>query len=247
MEYNELLDSAEKIIRRGNVFSRKVIESNFSLGGIVVSLIDCAKYGDKAVDKFAADLTKKCGYTIYSQRLWESARVYRTFSGEINKIWHLESKIGDRKIAWGFLVNNCTKAPTEGVEAEAFWEDRIKQLEESMVKVEEFSMKRERHLDNAPEKSKEQIRGFLTKIDNDGNGNGASKETSTDIGDTSDRLRALLDRFDSFLGELDRIENEIDEATEERLLSIYNRIKRILEKNKVAVADTYGDVVNAAN
>lgn len=240
IEYNKLLDSAEKVIRKGNVFSKKLIESNFDLGGIVVSLIDSAEYGDKSVEKFATDLTKKCGYTIYPQRLWESSRVYRTFAGDINKIWKLEYKIGT-KITWTFLVKNCTKAPTEGAEAEVYWEGRLKQYEEAISEVEQFSMERERHLDKAPEKAKEQIKGFLAKIDNEGVKTTVVREATEEvlISDNGDRLKALLDRFDGFLSELDKIENEIDGETEQALLSIYNRIQRILEKNKVEVKEIY--------
>jgi phage gp46-like protein len=235
MEYNKLLDNAAKVIHKSNKLSKAIIISNFELGGIVVSMIDSAQYGDNSVEKFATDLTRKCGYTIYPQRLWEASRVYRSFAGDVTKVWKLEHKIGS-KITWSFLVKNCTKAPTEGTEAEAYWEDRLKQYEESIGEIEQFSMERERHLERAPEKAKEQIQGFLAKIDDDGVKTAGTVESSEN---TTNGLKVLLNRFNDFLGELDKNENEIDKESEKVLVAIYDKIGKMLKEKNIINHSVY--------
>lgn len=169
--YQEIFNRAFALISRSEKAKKDLIIANFQLGGLVAEIQDNASYGDSAVLKLAEDLSKAKGYQIHASFLWECARVYRTFKGNLQRVWELEKELQLRgiQISWRFLVRNCTPMPEpeKVFEAEAYWEQKITEWENSVNEIEEKIEKKDELLEKMPPKSQEQFQGFVARLNND--------------------------------------------------------------------------------
>jgi hypothetical protein len=216
-EYQEILYRAEAALRRSEISSRMLIEANFELGGLVARLLDNSSYGDAAVEKLAGDLSRLRGYAIYPQRLWECARVHRSFK-DIKAVWELERRIKTR-LTWSFLLRNCTKPPEpeRGREFQAYWEMRLNRWEDTMEEVYNVCLNKEKIISAVPEPLRGQIEGFVSKVEN-------PVFSSLQGG----RLDKALKKIDCLLNELLQMNMPVDRAARALLLSIKEKIERLI-------------------
>ena len=73
--------------------SREVIRLKFELGRLVRLALEWEQYQHAAVVQLARELSAHCEKTILPQRLYEAARLYEAFGGEIRRIWELEARL----------------------------------------------------------------------------------------------------------------------------------------------------------
>lgn len=217
--YDEILEKADTLLRVADTFTNRLIIANFQIGALVSALMDEAQYGEGAVLKLAYDLTGRKGYTVYPQRLYECARVYRTFEGDIQRIWNLERKI-QFKVSWSYLARNCTKEPLEGREAILHWESKIARWEGVLDEVAEACLKKEEIIERVPEPVKTEIQGFFEEVEN------PDRKLSVDLSEK--RLVSLFKRLDNLLSGLISFRRPVDESVRKLLLAISSKIDRIL-------------------
>ena len=72
--------------------SREVIRLKFELGRLA---LEWEQYQHAAVVQLARELSAHCEKTILPQRLYEAARLYEAFGGEIRRIWELEARLAN--------------------------------------------------------------------------------------------------------------------------------------------------------
>ena len=73
--------------------SSDVIRLKFALGGLVRLVLEWSGRQDAAVEGLARTLTHQCGKLILPQRLYEAARLYEAFGGEIERVWEFERRL----------------------------------------------------------------------------------------------------------------------------------------------------------
>lgn len=205
--------------------SQKTIELRFEIGRVVCTLQDSKAHGDESIKKLASDLTTSLRYTVHPQRLWECGRVYKTFAGDINKIWNLE-KEKQLKITWSFLLNNCTKEPTQGEAAVSHYEKKIFKWEKAIEEIEEAKENKDAIMRKIPEEARKQIEGFFERVETQG----IVIPRITDADPVSGgRLNTLFNRVDQLLTEIETIKTvEINTDTRKILEDIAAKINRIL-------------------
>jgi len=98
MRYEEILEKTDALLGAADTLTNRLIDTNFQIGAFVSALMDEARYGEGAVLKLSYDLSKKRGYTVYPQRLYECARMYKTFEGDIQRVRKLQFKV-----SWSYL------------------------------------------------------------------------------------------------------------------------------------------------
>jgi len=220
-DYNEILTEAVRLVSMSDRGQNDYIASNFRLGRLVAFLQDSARYGDRAVLRLAEDLTKKKGYTVYPQRLWECARVWRAFDGDIQKVWALEKKM-QIKVTWSFLVRNCTPAIPEStgeLESQAFWDKKLSAWENTVEEISNVIANKDKVIEKMPPATREQFEGFCKKIEN-------PKFASV----PDNKLVSLFKRIDALLDECLSGRLTVDEDTRRYLESVQDKIQRILSQ-----------------
>lgn len=220
--YQEIFQKALSLISRSEKARKDLIVANFELGELVSQIQDNAQYGDGAVVKLAEDLTKAKGYQVTPVFLWECARVYRTFRGNLQRVWQLEKELQLRgiQISWRFLVRNCTPLPDpeKVLEAEAYWERQITEWENSIHEVEENIEKRDELIEKMPPRAREQFEGFVVKL--------AQDKTLKVTSDNFKKFNEVLQRIEKLLDGL-LSENKID--FDEKAIDLLKKIKEKIE------------------
>lgn len=223
LTYQEIFQKALLLVNRSEKAKKDQIIANFQLGELVCQVQDNARYGDSAVVKLAEDLTEAKGYQIHASFLWECARVYRTFRGNLQRVWELEKELKLRgiQLSWRFLVRNCIPLPEPErvLEAEAYWEKKIAEWENSVQEIEEKIDKKEELVEKMPPKAREAFHGFVVRV-SDGN-------IGVKINDI-DRLESALKRVEKALDELLRVQPDALKGIRNVLEQIRDRIDRIL-------------------
>lgn len=201
----------------------KSIEARFAIGKIVCALQESKTHGDEAVKKLSADLTTSLQYTVHPQRLWECGRVYKTFGGDINKIWDLEKKL-QVKLTWSYILNNCTKEPTLGEPAIVHYEKKISQWEKTIDEIEDARENKDEIMRKIPEEARNQIEGFFERVKTQGIVLPPIENTP------NDKLNVLFDKVDQLLTEIVEV-RKIAITKEMRwvLENITAKINQILE------------------
>ena len=223
MHYEEILERTDVLLKAVDTFTSKLIDANFQIGALVSTLMDEAQYGEGAVLKLSHDLSKKRGYTVYPQRLYECARVYKTFEGDIQKVWSLERKL-QSKINWSYLVRNCVKEPFEGQEAVLHWESKIARWESTLDEITGVYLKKEEIIEQIPEPVKTELRSFLEEMENPG-------KKPDPLGK---KLIVLFKRVDALLSNLIGSDLQVDKELYALFLSVSAKIERLLTVSESA-------------
>mgnify|MGYP001029513514 CR=1 FL=1 len=212
--YKDYLKQAVIICKRDAKATKAVIMCKFSLGKIVAEIQKDARYGDADVVKFAEDLSKELGYTVHPQRLWECARVYKTFHGDINRIWILEKQL-QYPITWSFLVKNCTSQPDVQNELEftSYWQEKLSTWEKTLCEIDDTKAKLEAGKLIMPPQVKEDAYAVLRAID---------------TSDTAGKLKKLFKKIDKLLTEIEGTDYSRDKELITLLKAIEEKIHRLI-------------------
>lgn len=220
--YQDIFNRALLLLNRSEKAKKDQIIANFQLGQLVAEVQDNASYGDAAVVKLAEDLTRAKGYQIHAAFLWECSRVYRTFKGNLQRIWELEKELQLRgiQLSWRFLVRNCTPIPEpeKVLEAEAYWERQITEWENTVQEIEEKVEKKEEVLERMPPLVKKQFEGFVVRV----------------AGDNA--VKVKLDNFEKIHNILNKLEILLDSLLSEKMYlreETVNQLKSIKEKIEI--------------
>ncbi|MEM3335869.1 MAG: hypothetical protein QXY47_07550 [Thermoplasmata archaeon] len=223
--YQDIFNRALLLLNRSEKAKKDQIIANFQLGGLVAEVQDNASYGDAAVVKLAEDLTRAKGYQIHAAFLWECSRVYRTFKGNLQRIWELEKELQLRgiQLSWRFLVRNCTPIPEpeKVLEAEAYWERQITEWENTVQEIEEKVDKREEIIGKMPPRAQEQFEGFVVRVSQD-NTLKIKFESFKKINEVLHKIEKLLDSL------LLEKKKDLDENTIDLLKKIKEKIELII-------------------
>ena len=228
MTYDEILEKADTLLKSADVFTNKLIDANFEVGALVSALMNEAQYGEGAVLKLASDLARKKGYTVYPQRLYECARVYKAFEGDIHKIWSLEKKM-QVKVSWSYLVRNCTKEPVEGQEAIFHWQSKITRWENTLDEITTTCLKKEEIIEQVPEPVKAELQGFLEEVEN------PDRRLLVDLSEK--KLIILFKRLDNLLNGLLGVKQPVERPLQELLLAISSKIDKLLDVSEFVEKD----------
>jgi hypothetical protein len=101
MENTEILEQLRKLLKSKSQKNFQVAETNFRIGKVL------SETGD--IDAIVKALTAS-GITVRETFLYDCVRVFRTLKTE-DMLKGLKDKLRGN-ITWGFLVYNCTKAPS---------------------------------------------------------------------------------------------------------------------------------------
>lgn len=110
-EFDDLVDTAVECYVVAGASHREIIRQKFRLGGIVSETIKTGKYGEGAIKKLAEKISSKIMKRVDPKRLYEAARLYDTFEGNIERIWELDRQ-WNFQITYSFLVRQCIPAIT---------------------------------------------------------------------------------------------------------------------------------------
>ncbi|MEM4134550.1 MAG: hypothetical protein QXV73_05075 [Candidatus Micrarchaeia archaeon] len=227
--YQDIFNRALLLLNRSEKAKKDQIIANFQLGELVAEVQDNASYGDAAVVKLAEDLTRAKGYQIHPAFLWGCARVYRTFKGNLQRVWKLEKELQLRgiQLSWRFLVRNCTPIPEpeKVLEAEAYWERQITEWENTVQEIEEKVEKKEEVLESMPPLAKKQFEGFVVRVA----GDSAVKVKLNNFEKINNILNKMEILLDSLLSEKRYLREEIVN----QLRSIKGKIETLLNLNNV--------------
>lgn len=150
--------------------AKDIIEQKFALGRVVYAALREAHYGDGAVRRLSADISRALGKIIAPSSLYEAARLYTTFGGDIERIWALERACAF-PLSYTFLVRAYVPALTR----EAAWNaeewaaahgKRLAQWERTVLDIEDQAAAVGQDADTggtsaAPrEDAREQLAGF---------------------------------------------------------------------------------------
>lgn len=225
LSYEEVFNRAIVLISRSEKARKEQIIANFQLGELVVEIQDNASYGDAAVVKLAEDLTRAKGYQIHAAFLWECARVYRTFKGNLQRVWELEKELQLRgiQLSWRFLVRNCTPIPEPErvLEAEAYWERQITEWENTVQEIEDKIEKKEEVLERMPPMAKKQFEGFVVRVA----GDNAVKVKLNNF----EKINNILNKLESLLDNLLSERRYLKEETVNQLRNIKEKIEILLD------------------
>jgi DNA repair exonuclease SbcCD nuclease subunit len=123
MENTEILEQLRKLLKSKSQKNFQVAETNFRIGKVL------SETGD--IDAIVKALTAS-GITVRETFLYDCVRVFRTLKTE-DMLKGLKDKLRGN-ITWGFLVYNCTKAPSgDTAEAIAYWEERLSRIENALT------------------------------------------------------------------------------------------------------------------
>lgn len=136
-EYTDEIEKCNKLLDAIYASELDKIRANLEIGKIVGDMLASSSRGDGAIDKFASELTKKRGRTVYPQRLYEAYDVYRSV-GTMEKVAEIQKGIGE-DITWNWLVRNATKdfatEPDKTIKKEKI-QRTIRQVENAAGKIE---------------------------------------------------------------------------------------------------------------
>lgn len=222
--YQDIFQRALSILNRSERARKDLIVANFQLGQLVAKMQEDSRYGDGMVVKLAEDLTKAKGYQIHASFLWECARVYRTFRGDLQRIWALERELQLRgiQLSWRFLVRNCTPVPEpeKVLEAEAYWEQKMTEWENTVQEIEEKIERKEEVLERMPPLAKKQFEGFVVRVA----GDSAVKVKLNNF----EKIHNILNKLETLLDSLLSEKRYLREETVNQLRSIKEKIEILL-------------------
>ncbi len=152
MENTENLEQIKKLLKSKSQKNFQVAETNFRIGEILSEADD--------VQALLKALTLG-GVSVKETFLYDCMRVFRTLKTE-NMLRGLKDKLKGN-LTWGFLVYNCTKAPSgDTAEAIAYWEERIGRIENALNDLDDVAGMYE----FLPDAIRKQVEGLAVGIGN---------------------------------------------------------------------------------
>ncbi|MBI5641121.1 MAG: hypothetical protein HZA17_11910 [Nitrospirae bacterium] len=152
MENTDMLEQIKKLLKSKSQKNFQVAETNFRIGEILSEADD--------VQSLLKALTLG-GVSVRETFLYDCMRVFRTLKTE-NMLRGLKDKLKGN-LTWGFLVYNCTKAPSgDTAEALAYWEERLGRIENALNDLDDVAGMYE----FLPDAIRKQVEGLAVGVGN---------------------------------------------------------------------------------
>jgi len=85
--------------------SREILRLKFELGRLVTMHLQRHAREHAAVARMAQAISEVCGKVIVPQRLYEAARYYETFGGNLEYVWEFERRMS-HPVTYTYLIRN---------------------------------------------------------------------------------------------------------------------------------------------
>jgi hypothetical protein len=161
MEWGQAIEHCSNLLQIVHNSEIEKIRANLEIGSVVAQILQNSRYGDRAIEKFASELTKKRGKTVYPQRLYEAYEVWSTV-GTIEKVFEIQKKLDD-DITWNWLVKNSARGffneDNEDVKKEKV-QRILRQIENTSDKIEQIV----REKDKLDENTKKEFEGTIMAL-----------------------------------------------------------------------------------
>lgn len=152
MENTEILEQMKKLLKSKSQKNFQVAETNFRIGRILSEADD--------VQALSKALTLG-GVSVKETFLYDCMRVFRTLKTE-DILRGLKDKLKGN-LTWGFLLYNCTKAPSgDTAEALAYWEERLGRIENALNDLDDVANMYE----FLPDAVRKQVEGLAVGVEN---------------------------------------------------------------------------------
>ena len=152
-ETDEFLERIAKLLKSSSKKSYEIAETNFKVGQLISEA--CRDQGEDVISIIAAMLNQK-GIPVSVNFLFDTYRVFRSIRSEAT-LKEIKKRLHGN-LRWGFLVHNCTKAPSgDTEEAALYWEGKLSQIENALEEADRlYEM-----IDSLPGSIKQQVLGIL--------------------------------------------------------------------------------------
>jgi exonuclease SbcD len=211
-ETDELLEQIAKLLKSSSKKSYEIAETNFRVGQLILEA--CRDQGEDVVSIIAARLTQK-GIPVSVNFLFDAYRVFRSIKSEAT-LKEIKKRLHGN-LRWGFLVHNCTKAPSgDTEEAALYWEGKLSQIENALEEADRlYEM-----IDSLPGSIKEQVLGILQVT---GNNSCLVSPEKREVLDGKYRIGHMADmQFDDSFTVAGRVVIDPQTGMNERLIDIHN-------------------------
>lgn len=211
-ETDQFLEQIAKLLRSSSKKSYEIAETNFRMGQVISEA--CRNQGEDVISKIAAILNQK-GIPVSVNFLFDAYRVFRSIRNEATLKEIRKRLHGD--LRWGFLVHNCTKAPSgDTEEAALYWEGKLSQIENALEEADRlYEM-----IDSLPGSIKEQVLGILQVT---GNNSCLVSPEKREVLDGKYRIGHMADmQFDDSFTVAGRVLIDPQTGMNERLIDFHN-------------------------
>ncbi|MEW6715854.1 MAG: hypothetical protein AB1306_12320, partial [Nitrospirota bacterium] len=211
-ETNELIDQIAKLLKSSSKKSYEIAETNFKVGKMISEA--CRTQGEDVIGKIAAVLNQR-GIPVSVNFLFDAYRVFRSIRSE-STLKGIKKRLHGN-LRWGFLVHNCTKAPSgDTEEAALYWEGKLNRIENALEEADRlYEM-----IDSLPGNIKGQVLGVLQFTGHDSDSASIGKRETLDgkyrIGHIADM------QFDDTFTVAGRVVIDPETGMNERLIDIHN-------------------------
>jgi DNA repair exonuclease SbcCD nuclease subunit len=152
MENKQVIETLVKLLRSKSQKNFQVAETNFKIGRVLSEADD--------MEAVLKALTAG-GMNVKETFLYDCMRVFRTLKTE-DMLRGLKNKLKGN-LTWGFLLYNCTKAPSgDTAEAVAYWEERLGRIENALNDLGDLADMYE----FLPESVRRQVEGLAVGVEN---------------------------------------------------------------------------------
>lgn len=152
MENAKILEQLRRLLKNKSQKNFQVAETNFRIGKVLSEAGDI----QTVVESLALG-----GISVKDTFLYDCMRVFRTLKTE-DMLRGLKDKLKGN-LTWGFLLYNCTKAPSgDTAEAVAYWEERLGRIENALNDLSDVA----EMCDFLPEAVRKQVEGFAVGVGN---------------------------------------------------------------------------------
>jgi exonuclease SbcD len=222
-ETDELLGQIAKLLKSSSKKSYEIAETNFRVGQLISEA--CRDEGEDVVSKIAAMLSQK-GIPGSVNFLFDAYRVFRSIKSEAT-LKEIRKRLHGN-LRWGFLVHNCTKAPSgDTEEAALYWEGKLSQIENALEEADRlYEM-----IDSLPVSIREQVLGILRVT---GHTSDLASSGERGVLDGKYKIGHMADmQFDDSFTVAGRVVIDPQTGMNERLIDIHNctsfAVKKMIE------------------
>lgn len=210
-ETDELLEQLAKLLKSSSKKSYEIAETNFRVGRLIFEA--CREHGEDIISKTAALLNQK-GIPVSVNFLFDTYRVFRSIKSETT-LKEIKKKLHGN-LRWGFLVHNCTKAPSgDTEEAALYWEGKLTRIENALEEADRLC----EMINSLPGSIKEQVLGILRVT---GHNSDLASPGEREVLDGEYRIGHMADmQFDDSFTVAGRVVIDPQTGMNERLIDIH--------------------------
>ncbi len=218
--------------------SREVIRYKFELGRLVSIHLQWHAFQHDAMARLAQALSNLCGKSILPQRLYEAARFYDMFGGQIERVWALERRL-TQPLTYTYIIRgiipHVSKDKAWNVkEWEYYQEAQLSRLEHAVREIEELGARPPKTADT----SGSTVSSFETAkdsvLDQEAEGFLTACRDSRSYQQFS--IGVLIDTIVRAVDQLERKADMLTTADRQSLQNIVPRLTKLIGHDPVEVA-----------